>query len=403
MPFNGSGLFNLLYNWQNDAAQNLNISSSRMQNQDADIASGLSDCITKDGQTTPTANLPMGGFRHLNVANAVGRGEYAAVGQVQDSAFTLLGSIAGTDTITGTLSPAITAYAAGQRFDFISAGTNTTTAVTLNINGLGAKSITKSITSALAIGDMPKAGARVSVFYDGTRFQLAQVDLGSVVTLPAGQTNALLFAVDSGAANAAVADYYPAISALVDGMVLWFKAKAANTGAATINVNSLGVQSIVGLNLSALQGGEIVAGGQCGIMWSAALGVFILFSSGGGNLQIPAATKSNHAINRSQALGVGQTWSDQTANRAIGTVYTNNGNAPIQVIVCAYSTQAVAANISIAINGSLTIGEIATNQNNGSSYQAFRNSFSFIVPPGATYVVSNASSVSIIASWLELS
>lgn len=401
MPFNGSGLFNLLYNWQNDAAQALNISSSRMQNQDADIASGLSDCVTKDGQTTPTANLPMGGFRHLNVANAANRNEYAAAGQVQDSTLTLLGSVAGTDTITATLSPAITAYAAGQRFDFISAGTNTTTTVTLNINGLGAKSVTKSITNALAVGDMPKAGARVSVFYDGTNFQLAQVDLGSVVTLPAGQTNALLFAVDSGAANALIATYYPAITALVDGMVLWVKAFAANTGATTINVNGLGVKNIVGLNQTSLQGGEIAAGGQIGIMWGAALGAFTLFASAAGNLQIPAATKSNHAVNRSQIVGVGQSWSDQTSNRVIGTTYTNSGSAPIQVLISAYSTQAAAANISFAI-GALTIGEIATNQNNGTGYQALRNSFSFIVPPGATYVVSNASSLSTIATWMEL-
>jgi hypothetical protein len=40
MPFNGSGFsYSLPYNWQTDAANGLNIESSRMQTQDADIAS----------------------------------------------------------------------------------------------------------------------------------------------------------------------------------------------------------------------------------------------------------------------------------------------------------------------------------------------------------------------------
>lgn len=92
MPFNGSGQFNLLYNWQNDAAQGLNISSSRMQGQDADIASGLSDCVTKDGQTIPTANLPMGGFRHTNVGNAQYPTDYATLGQIQNTGLKILNS-----------------------------------------------------------------------------------------------------------------------------------------------------------------------------------------------------------------------------------------------------------------------------------------------------------------------
>ncbi|MGG1943187.1 tail fiber domain-containing protein [Trinickia sp. NRRL B-1857] len=88
----------MIYNWQNDAAQGLDISSSRMQGQDADIASGLSNCITKDGQQTATANLPMGGFRHTNVANAQYPTEYATVSQVQSAGLTLLGGSAGSAT-----------------------------------------------------------------------------------------------------------------------------------------------------------------------------------------------------------------------------------------------------------------------------------------------------------------
>ncbi|WP_052738474.1 hypothetical protein [Robbsia andropogonis] len=82
MSFNGQGVFNPLYNWQQDAAQGLNIQADRMQGQDQDMANGLSNCITKDGQSTPTANLKMGGFRHTNASAGVADSDYATMAQL---------------------------------------------------------------------------------------------------------------------------------------------------------------------------------------------------------------------------------------------------------------------------------------------------------------------------------
>jgi hypothetical protein len=135
-----------------------------------DIATALTQSLSKDGQTVPTANLPMGGYRHTNVDDAAARTDYARADQVQDCAFATLSSVSGADTITATAPISMTAYVAGQEFSFVSAGANTT-AVTLNINGIGAKDVTKRGTTALAAGDIP-SGAVVVVVYDGTRFQL---------------------------------------------------------------------------------------------------------------------------------------------------------------------------------------------------------------------------------------
>lgn len=66
--------------------------------------------------------------------------------------------------------PAIAAYAAGQRFVFKAANANTT-AATLNVNGLGTKSITKNGTTPLVANDI-LAGQVISVVYDGTEFQM---------------------------------------------------------------------------------------------------------------------------------------------------------------------------------------------------------------------------------------
>lgn len=63
MAFNGSGVFNRIYSWVTDAANGIDVSSTRTDTDTNDIASGLSNCICKDGQTTVTANIPMAGFK----------------------------------------------------------------------------------------------------------------------------------------------------------------------------------------------------------------------------------------------------------------------------------------------------------------------------------------------------
>lgn len=191
MPFNGSGTFNRVHNWVQDAANSIDITDTRMDAEFDGIATGLSNCITKDGQTTITANLPMATFRHTNVGTASARTDYARASQVQDSTLTYLTSVSGTDTITASAPFSPGAYAAGQAFHFVSAGANTG-AVTLNVNGLGAKAITKNGTVALVAADIP-SGAVCSVVYDGTQFQLAGTlnplelsDLGTAALLDSG-------------------------------------------------------------------------------------------------------------------------------------------------------------------------------------------------------------------------
>jgi hypothetical protein len=168
LPRNGSGSYSLPSG--NPFIPSTVISSTTMNNTMSDLATALTQSIANDGQTTPVANLPMATFRHTNVGNAVARTDYAAAGQVQDSSLQWLTSIAGTDTITASITPSPTAYAAGQTFRFVPAGTNTTN-VTLNINGLGAKAITKNGTVALVPGDLV-GGTVFEVIYDGTQFQL---------------------------------------------------------------------------------------------------------------------------------------------------------------------------------------------------------------------------------------
>lgn len=65
----------------------------------------------------------------------------------------VIGSVTGTNTVTGSITPALTSYTDGGLFQMKPAVTNTG-AVTLNINGLGAKAVVSVAGVALASGDI---------------------------------------------------------------------------------------------------------------------------------------------------------------------------------------------------------------------------------------------------------
>lgn len=169
MSYNGSGTFNI-----NSAGQPVVsgtvISSTAFNALTSDLATGLTTALTKDGQSTPTANISLGSYKITNLAAATLAADAVRFSQLQSGSTNTYITAAGADTITGTVTPTLTAYATGQQFSFVAAGTNTT-AVTLNIDGVGVKAVTRAGTTALAAGDI-LTGQVAIVEYDGTQFQL---------------------------------------------------------------------------------------------------------------------------------------------------------------------------------------------------------------------------------------
>ena len=169
MSYNGSGTFNI-----NSAGQPVVsgtvITSTAFNALTSDLATGLTTALTKDGQTTPTANITLGGYKITNLAAGTAAADAVRFDQLTAAGVPLI-TVAGTaDAITGTITPSLTAYTTGGLFSFVVGSTNTT-AVTLNIDGLGAKAVTRTGSVALVAGDMV-TGQVVLVEYDGTRFQL---------------------------------------------------------------------------------------------------------------------------------------------------------------------------------------------------------------------------------------
>ena len=168
MSYNGSGVFQINTTGQPVVAGTV-ISSTAFNALTSDLATGLSTAITKDGQTTVTANIPLAGFKITGLGAATVGTDAVQYGQIQSNTDKLV-TVSGTDTLTGSVTPALTAYAAGNLFSFVVANTNTG-AVTINIDGNGAKSVTRTGSTALVAGDMV-AGQVALIEYDGTRFQL---------------------------------------------------------------------------------------------------------------------------------------------------------------------------------------------------------------------------------------
>lgn len=72
MAFNGFGTFNRLYNWVADKNAGVRIRADRVDEEMDGMADGLSKCITKDGQTTITHNIPLNGKKITNLGDATG-------------------------------------------------------------------------------------------------------------------------------------------------------------------------------------------------------------------------------------------------------------------------------------------------------------------------------------------
>lgn len=79
MPRNGSGGY---VQPVSDFVPGALIKSADVNSWLGDLGGEITNSIAKDGQTSPTADLPMGGFKHTDVANASAANQYAALGQV---------------------------------------------------------------------------------------------------------------------------------------------------------------------------------------------------------------------------------------------------------------------------------------------------------------------------------
>lgn len=175
MAWSGTGVFTGLHNWVTDQANSIAIRADRHKAQDDVFIAGINACVAKNGENSATGNLPMGGYKHTGVADGASADDYAALNQLQKNTGVYAATTGSSDAYVLTPSPAITAYAAGQRF-IINASFTNAGAATINVSSLGAKALKKNGTVALTAGDIV-SGNIYEIVYDGTNFQISNLIL----------------------------------------------------------------------------------------------------------------------------------------------------------------------------------------------------------------------------------
>jgi hypothetical protein len=127
----------------------------------------------------------------LKTSTSVLIGTYDNIPAIDDpTVFNNLITVTGTNTLLGTSVPPYTSYVAGMTLSFIPVATNTG-AVTISVDGLGAKNIYVGNASPLSGGELV-LGRIAQIEYDGTRFQLAVATIADGSITSAKLANAAL-------------------------------------------------------------------------------------------------------------------------------------------------------------------------------------------------------------------
>lgn len=184
MARDGSGTYSLPATM---AVANQQASSTTVNSIMNDIAQALTDSINKDGSKAFAANQSMGSNKITSLGAGTALTDAANLSQVQKGNVSQATTVGGTvDAITLNFTPAITSYTTYMAIRWISGGANTITGATINIDGLGAKTVKKNPgAAALAVGDLGVSGTVNMAVYNGTDFILissSPVDLSSYAT-----------------------------------------------------------------------------------------------------------------------------------------------------------------------------------------------------------------------------
>jgi hypothetical protein len=195
--------------------------------------------------------------------------------------------------------------------------------------------------------------------------------------------------------------------------------KIATTAFVQTKVGTLGTMSTQNATAVAITGGTItgitdlaVADGGTGASTLSANAV--LLGNGTSALQTVAPSTSGNVLTSDgttwtsaapAGIGVGQTWTDVTGSRAIGTTYTNSTGKPIQVSISVNSQTSVGCYVRFYINGSV-VARQGSSQNDSADVRA---NVSLIVPNGNTYKIENADQAGnngqgqiVLQTWWEL-
>lgn len=172
MPRNGSGSYNLPSD-VNPVVPGTLIESNWANSTLDDVATALTASISVDGQTLPTENLPMGGYKHTGVGDPTATDQYGTLGMRQRGTDIRVVVTGGANTIVGTL-VGLTAYTQYMVVSFVPLYNNVAGAVTFSINGLTAYPLYDGAGEDLSPDDLV-AGSLVTAYFTGSAWKMLSV------------------------------------------------------------------------------------------------------------------------------------------------------------------------------------------------------------------------------------
>lgn len=272
-PFNGSGTFTLPGAALSDGQT---VSAAEHNTLRNDLATALSDCVTRDGQSPATANLPMGGFKLTGLAAGSGNGESVRYEQ-------LTAALVEIQPISASVAAnALTISASALSLDFRSAtlGSGTVT----NVSGTPSNLV---ISSGSTLGTTSAVKSRIAILAlnNAGTIELAAVNIAGGNDLT--ETGLITTTAEGGAGGAD-------------------SASTVYSTTARTNV----AYRVIGY----IESTQATAG-----TWATAPSTI---QGAGGN-----------ALTAMSSLGYGQTWQDLTGSRAYSTTYYNTTGRPIVIQV----------------------------------------------------------------------
>lgn len=180
---------------------------------------------------------------------------------------------AGTTTGAGSayvasLSPPLLALINGAEIVFEANHTNTT-AATLNVNSLGAIDLNRADDTVFVAGEIRAGTTYLARYESSTNAWLVQKAIPEFT----------YYGLTTGSANAYVLTLAPALPALQNGQRITFEASFTNTGAATLNVNSLGAIDLVTSGDVALTANQVVSGYTYSAVYESSTNAWVLLTT----------------------------------------------------------------------------------------------------------------------------
>lgn len=211
----------------------------------------------------------------------------------------------------------------------------------------------------------------------------------------------ITYAEDSGAVNAYLAALPQTLSAYTAGLTIWIKIAHTNTGASTINVDSLGAKSIKRMDGTDVAAGDLIAGaiqelsydGTNFLLTSVATsqtGYSLITGGGtiGGNLSVTGTLSTTGNISTTAKLGVGM-----TPINILDITQSQNGQSNVSVLNS--NSGGSASSAFIARNGTSTVQIVQLGTTGGSSISAIGSGY--VYSEKQLGLISNTGTVTLVA------